>query len=153
MSLSFTEKRDLQKAIKTNLEQLMAGNLSFSEKRVAQKAIRDALDKLKGATSKIKKSLFDRLMSGEFISERPMGFLDIVRKVLDEVKDLRLIHEPILAYIKRNYTDGDAILEDVGQTVVISIDSSTTQDVLDRLSKLLNKKHPIVINNNASGRG
>ena len=149
MSLSFTEKRDLQKAIKTNLEQLRAGNLSFSEKRVAQKAIRDALDKLKGATSKIKKSLFDRLMSGEFISERPMGFLDIVRKVLDEVKDLRLIHEPILAYIKRNYTDGDAILEDV----VISIDSSTTQDVLDRLSKLLNTKHPIVINNNASGRG
>ena len=126
MSLSFTEKRDLQKAIKTNLEQLRAGNLSFSEKRVAQKAIRDALDKLKGATSKIKKSLFDRLMSGE----RPMGFLDIVRKVMDEVKDLRLIHEPILAYIKRNYTDGDAILEDVGQTVVISIDSSTTQDVL-----------------------
>lgn len=58
MSLSFTEKRDLQKAIKTNLEQLRAGNLSFSEKRVAQKAIRDALDKLKGATSKIKKKPF-----------------------------------------------------------------------------------------------
>ena len=35
MSLSFTEKRDLQKAIKTNLEQLRAGNLSFSEKSVS----------------------------------------------------------------------------------------------------------------------
>lgn len=45
-TLSFTEKRGLQKTVQTNLAALAAGGVSFTEKRRLQKEIADAMAKL-----------------------------------------------------------------------------------------------------------
>lgn len=64
MALTFSEKRLYQKQAAASRKTLKKGGLAFMEKRAAQKQWKEALAKLRGA--KAEKSLYERLVAGEF---------------------------------------------------------------------------------------
>lgn len=109
MALSFKEKRGAQVSLNTSLTRLSSGSLSFKDKRTEQGNVATQLSILTG-TPTSSPTLYDQLLAGKFISEPPVRFLSILKKVIAEINmDMRLIQEPVITYIKAHQRD--AILE------------------------------------------
>lgn len=109
MALSFKEKRGAQVSLNTSLTRLSSGGLSFKDKRAEQGNIATQLSLLTGKPTS-SSTLYDQLISGKFISEPPVKFLSILKKVITEINmDIRLIQEPVITYIKAHQRE--AILE------------------------------------------
>lgn len=100
MALSFAEKRDVQKQIKTCLVDL-DNKPDFKTKRALQKRLAEAFAKLEGRSSGTQESLVDQFLAGKFIREAPNKFFSIFTKVYGLVQgQLENIKQPILDYLK-----------------------------------------------------
>lgn len=135
MSLSFTEKRSLQKSVNSCLASL-AEKLDFKAKRAFQKQLNDALSKLgEGAAKKIQ-SLLDRFVAGEFTKVEPIVFMDKLREVESEVagdiSPLLAPFEKFMEYHEKPVLEGvepDSLREGVFEsaTADISLSPSSTK--------------------------
>lgn len=106
MALSFKEKRALQAEIQSCFVSLEA-NPDFKAKRSLQKRLADAFAKLEEKAVNTVKTLYERLVAGDFLREGPAKFLAILKKVLVEVENqVSLLHEPVIAYLKANNDKG-----------------------------------------------
>ena len=132
MAVSFKEKRELQKEIETCFASLDA-NPDFKTKRALQKQIEVAFAKLEGSAEPQKQTLYERLVAGEFINERPIAFCDILKDALKEVgNNLKMIVEPVISYLV-------ARQQEIG---VFESASTTVSEALhhpDRVKFLLNE--------------
>lgn len=100
MALSFAEKRDVQKQIKTCLADL-DNKPDFKTKRALQKRLAEAFSKLEGKSAGTQESLVDQFLAGKFIREAPNKFFSIFTKVYGLVQgQLENIKQPILDYLK-----------------------------------------------------
>lgn len=100
MNLSFTEKRALQRAIERDFETLDL-NPSFKEKREIQKRIEVNLDKILNTANDRGKSLYHRLLAGEFCHFAPMVFRAALKEAALEMSgDVTKLHEPCIEYVR-----------------------------------------------------
>lgn len=100
MALSFKEKRELQKSIEADFSSLATAT-GFKEKRELQKRIEANLAKLTGAEDKQEKSLYDRLIAGEFYSLAPIAFMAKLKEVAKEIgEDVAKLHDPSIEYLR-----------------------------------------------------
>lgn len=100
MSLSFKEKRALQKIVSEKLVALRGGTLSFKEKREAQRVVKDALSKLKVKTpgSTPSSSPFDDLIAGHHNGLAVADFIEKLKAAYSQEDDLEKAREAALVY-------------------------------------------------------
>jgi|GEM_PF-4406245 len=113
--LTFTEKRNLQKIVTTNLSALTAGGVSFSDKRKLQKETTEALAKLgekavepvinPEPTPEINPRLA-ALLAGNYNNMEPQAFITLVGQIVEEIKDVQAVKPGILAYVAAAKADG-----------------------------------------------
>ena len=114
MSLSFSEKRKLQKIVAAKMTELKAGTLAFKEKRAAQKELKAAFAGLKvkvdaGGDSEALRDL----LAGKFNDLEPVEFLKKLKAIVEEIKDLAPTKPGIMKYmqVNKNKMVADAITE------------------------------------------
>lgn len=113
MALSFQEKRTLQKEI-ADCASALENAPDFKAKRILQKRLSEAFARLEGSMAKAGKSLLDRLLADEFLSESPVKFLSIIKKILTETNDaLESVREPVMKYLRAHYNESEGIFEGV----------------------------------------
>ena len=113
--LTFTEKRNLQKIVTTNLSALTAGGVTFSDKRKLQKETTEALAKLgekavepvinPEPTPEINPRLA-ALLAGNYNNMEPQAFITLVGQIVEEIKDVQAVKPGILAYVAAAKADG-----------------------------------------------
>ena len=100
MSLSIKEKRVLQKEVQSDFEALDL-KPSIKEKRELQRRIEVNLAKLTGAADTQTKTLYDRLIAGEFYRLAPIAFMAKLKEVAKEIgEDVTKLHEPSIEYLR-----------------------------------------------------
>ncbi|MBQ7609092.1 MAG: hypothetical protein IJU76_14175 [Desulfovibrionaceae bacterium] len=135
--LSVREKLSLQRSVKEGLTTLKAGVQDVRERLQLQRSVKEMLNKLKGEKAPVSRTLYDRLVAGEFINYKPLAFCDILRDVLKEIdNNLQMIAEPIIVYLEAYL---EAHPEEVGVFEAVStIVSESIHDTI-RLKFLLNE--------------
>ena len=100
MSLSIKEKRVLQKEVQSDFEALDL-KPSIKEKRELQRRIEANLAKLTGAADTQTKTLYDRLIAGEFYRLAPIAFMAKLKEVAKEIgEDVTKLHDPSIEYLR-----------------------------------------------------
>ena len=100
MSLSIKEKRVLQKEVQSYFEALDL-KPSIKEKRELQRRIEANLAKLTGAADTQTKTLYDRLIAGEFYRLAPIAFMAKLKEVAKEIgEDVTKLHDPSIEYLR-----------------------------------------------------
>lgn len=103
MILSFKEKRVLQQENEKGYAEL-ALNPSFKEKREIQRRIEANLAKLLDTAVTQVKTLYDRLIAGEFYGLDVLAFIKKIKEVIAEIgyDAWKTLKEPCIEYLKRN---------------------------------------------------
>ena len=125
MGLSFEEQMELQDQIVTDFSAIEQTD-DFERQLSLQDQIVAALGKLLGTATQIAKTLYERLVAGEFLNESSDKFKTIIENVYGEVQDLSKIVSPTLIYLEKHRGElntlenkkegGDGILESAQNT-------------------------------------
>lgn len=103
MELSILEKLNLQKALKIDLQSAKTVT-DILEKLNIQKRIKATIAKLKGTSTTQEKTLYDRLIAGEFYGLDVLPFIKKIKEVIAEIgyDAWKTLKEPCIEYLKRN---------------------------------------------------
>lgn len=113
MALSFKEKRTLQQEIQIGFAELDK-KPDFKTKRALQKRLADAFARLEGKIIGTTQSLLDQLLAGNFLKEKPLKFLNIIKNVLEELNgNIQPVREPVIAYLKAHHNAQEGVFESV----------------------------------------
>lgn len=115
MSLSFSEKRALQRTVQEKIQQLETGSLSFQEKRAAQRSLEESLAKLEERASSNHSSKLDDLVAGKFNALEPMPFLSVLEEIVKELGGvIDPVKDPACEYVRLHQ---DLIVEDAASKI------------------------------------
>lgn len=113
MALSFKEKRALQQEIQIGFAELDK-KPDFKTKRALQKRLADAFARLEGKIIGTTQSLLDQLLAGNFLKEKPLKFLNIIKNILEELNgNIQPVREPVIAYLKAHHNAQEGVFESV----------------------------------------
>jgi len=123
MSISFKEKRELQKIIADKKSELAKPGISFKEKRAAQKEMAEAFTRLRVAIKASPEKASEneklkRLIAGEFNNLNPADFLKVLNEIVSEINTIEPIKEPTISYIDANQDKLGTIAESAIRSVL-----------------------------------
>ena len=118
MGLSFDEQMELQDQAASLFIKLESVS-DFEEQLSLQDTIVAVVNKLLGTAVEIAKTLYERLLAGEFLNLPFSAFIEILTEVGKEVGDVEKLKQPALSYVTAHQAEiekkaNDAILESVG---------------------------------------
>lgn len=158
MALSLREKRSLQAEVEVCLESL-AQSLGLREKRGFQQRLQEALDKLLGTATQIAKTIYERLVAGEFLNETIHKFILMLKDAYKEVQSVEKLRQPTLEYVEKHsselfLTNGQAdvpVLESTQINLKSALESPEKflELFVDLQRKIGNKKVFMTIQTNA----
>ncbi|MCV6590110.1 MAG: hypothetical protein OIF57_13965 [Marinobacterium sp.] len=102
MTLTFKEKRALQRTAADLLEKLRSGNLKYKAKRAAQKELWEILTKLKGGDAVGAKTLMDKLVAGQSNDKSVDAFIDDLQRAWRDDEDLEKAKQAAIGYVDSN---------------------------------------------------
>lgn len=125
--LGIKEKLALQRAVKEGIDRLKAGIKDIRQRLATQREVMEALNKLKGKPASAGSlSLFDQLLAGKFLQEKPIKFLSILKKVVAEINgDVQPVREAVLAYLKAHHNAQEGIFESADVNPLAGMSTST----------------------------
>ena len=135
MALSFKEKREVQREVESCFAKLEA-NPDFKTKRTLQKQLEVAFAKLEGKIKAAVKTLYDRLVAGEFNSEPVQRFCEVLAQVYTEIgQKLEPLREPAKSYVKAN--EDKMVFESAYNSDFLLQEIRLMQTKLGRLTSML----------------